>query len=306
MLSLKDNNIKTKIPRSINLVGYPKNSLNELTKSLDILDITVNKIILPEIKSDDFDDYLSAHVQVLYPNILYDNIYNMIFHKIKCPILEISTPYGFRLTIDWIKKISNHFDINLDDSEEWNNYFMNLKIQYDNLSIHADKFTLGLVFSPNDLKYILNPKYFLNSIPLIKFLEDMGFKLDILIYSTKRDYIEYRKKLIDLMHYKDKHLVSYCTDDDEMDLWLNKKTINAIFSDYKYDRRISFHGKNRFSLSVNFERGFEGAIRTLKRLLHICSFRFNNTYANFFNYPYKPVRGDFLCPMSVKTKVLIK
>jgi hypothetical protein len=286
-----------KIPKSINLVGFPKNqSQQEIIEMLEIAGISINKKILPEISKDYLRGYRASDFQVLFPNILYSRIYSELFLKTGVPSISPPPPYGFRLTTGWIKSVCKSLKIDLEENKEWKNACGALIQKYEKLKKESCKYRLGLVVSKFDMPRLLNPELYFNSVPLLALLEDMGFSLDILIYSGKGEYLDFKDQIKKILDCREKHSIRYCFDLDELECWLKRDDICAVFSDYRFDQRISRHSKNRFSLSINFELGYKGAIRSLERMMEVCRFQFNRKYSGFFSGAMSPIEirgGEF-------------
>ncbi len=71
-------------------------------------------------------------------------------------------------------------------------------------------------------------------------------------------------------------------DPDELEARLKAAKCQAVYSDYRFDARLSRAGKARFSLAM-FEPGIAGASRTCERLLRVCRMDFYRLYAGFLS-----------------------
>ena len=70
-------------------------------------------------------------------------------------------------------------------------------------------------------------------------------------------------------------------DGEDVERWISKAPCSCIYSDFRNDRRLIANGKIPFSAFM-FEKGPDGAIRTLQSLLRLCRidlFRSHRGYA---------------------------
>lgn len=288
--------------RTVNLVGFLKNNFFfEILDILKILEIGLNQSCLPGIHKENFLNYKSAEIQILFPNYNYEWIYKQFFRKIDLPTISPDQPYGFKLTTNWINQVCTYLQINPKKNKEWSSKYSTLEKKYKELNREAEKLCLGIIISEEDVKRTIHPDYSKvskitiieqnqPSIPLINFFEDMGFKLKIMIVSSKDKYFDIKEKIENSLNKKENCAISYCKDIDILEEWLNKKEIDAIYSDFIFDKRITGKGKNRLSNDVYFEMGYEGAIRTLERIIRICKSNFNSKYCKFYESTAKPIQ----------------
>ncbi|MFW6230724.1 MAG: nitrogenase component 1 [Nanoarchaeota archaeon] len=264
---------------AVNLVGFPySESMDEIYAYLAMLGISVNERLLPDISSEKLTSMLKAPVNILFPASAYKGIYDDLTEALPSTSLSLPPPYGFQRTREWLSCIASALGttIDLDPIEK----LKMLEDEYEALKQTSRNHVLGFVLSVNDVQRMLDDQKFYEAIPLLPLLEEMGFTLDIAIYCKKRDYLELREKLYGLI--SSVHNVMFCADKDVLESWLQKEEISAVYSDFLVDRRLLRNGKNRISLSVGFELGFEGALRTLKRLHERLDSSFTRHYHNYF------------------------
>ena len=112
-------------------------------------------------------------------------------------------------------------------------------------------------------------------VPMLEVLQEMGFTLEFLYYVG--DDTE-----------PDPALPGACQgfqDAAELEELLRASEAAAFYSEYYFDRRLTRCGKAQFSVS-NFRLGFEGAIDTLRQLLHVCELPFYRRYAAYLGKPF--------------------
>ena len=271
-----------KSPNYANLVGFPEGKiLDELIAMLSKVGLKYNSHLIPKISENRVLESLKAELNVLYPNENYKNINSEFFEQLPTSFLYVPPPFGFKRTFEWISRIAEFFGIRINDNHEWRLYYGSLFDKFEKLRILAKNHTIGLVLSKYDVERVVDESKSFESIPLLPLLEDMGFNLSILIYSERNEFISLKSKLYEKIDIK--HEIKYCVDSDEIGFWLSRKDIDIIYSDYAFDERISRSGKNRFSISIGFEMGFEGAIRNINKVLKIASHKFNKKNNAFFS-----------------------
>ncbi len=280
---------KDALKENVNLVGFPKESLGELQMLLKLSGINVHQTILPEISDKDFDNYLEAEVQVLFPHAGYAEIYRDIFQKIPISTIKPPAPYGFDRTIRWLETILIQQEATF--NEELSNYLKRSKKIYNDIKKQSEGIGIGFILSDIDIEKFSFPEKFFKGIPILSFLEDMGFMIHVAIYTQKKNYLSYKTMIRREFNNKG-HSISFIETLDELENFIKRDEIDMIYSDFKYDCRISRVGKNRISISAAYEMGIAGAIRTLKRLLKVNTRRFHKTFAEQFADSYEAVPID--------------
>lgn len=280
-----------RIPKTLNLVGFPTDkSIDEMSELIELGGAEVRMKLLPEISEKIIEKSLSSELQVLFPNQNYERIFSEFFEKIGQKTIKPLTPYGFTRTLDWYYSL---FDaLGMTPSKEWEEKVSNLKEKYDDLKLRAAEHKIGMVIANHDFERLIDETKFFESIPFLNFLEDMGFKMSILVYSQREEFTAMRDAI--QAKTEREHEIAYCVDADVLEQWLSRKDIDLIYSDFMFDERVSRNGKNKISLSVGMEMGFEGAIRTSERILRIAKRRFNTNYSRFFSGEFGMIKKKTL------------
>lgn len=170
----------------------------------------------------------------------------------------------------------------------WKKYYERIISKWNKLRMKANKFRLGIVISWTDTGSLTNPEKFPLSIPLLQLLEDMGFSLDILIYYPCRVDKKCKKSILEILDNVDKHRVDFCSNYEQIREWLESSDSDCVYSDFVSDKRLQSSGKTRFSLPM-FERGYEGAIRSLERLVKRCEIGFYKDYKPYSECAARPI-----------------
>jgi len=243
--------------KGINLIGFPKGDvLDELSRHIRRQGIEINAVAVPDLTDEIYERCLGAELQVLFPSKVYDKVYDVI-RGMGIPCIEPTAPYGVGNTDRWLRDICERLGV----------AFKKSAMAHKKIGM-----TAGLVLSEEDVERMIDPSIHYNSIPLLDVLRDMGFKLKILLFCKASRYGVLAKRL-------DADRIDFLNDKDRLDSWL--RGVDAVFSDFRHDMRISRSGKNRISLNV-FEMGYEGANRTYLRLEKMCGFKFNKRFHKFY------------------------
>jgi hypothetical protein len=281
-----DNKVKN---RTINLIGFEDNyATKELTETLKrLFAINLNIICLPEVNIPSLKNFYKANIHILNDLEVYKNIFDNLFKELDIETIKLPPPYGLKPTLKWLKSITKFFKISLNDNRKWKKYYNEIILKWKRLTRDASKFRLGLIISDENIEFLINPSKYPFGVPLLKCLEEMGFGLNVLF--TSRENFDNQKRLIlDLFKNKKKHKIELLNNQSKLKEWISKTDCNCIYSDFRNDKRILSNGKTTFSLFL-FEKGFDGAIRTLKELLKLCKITMFGGYKKTGEIQPKPI-----------------
>lgn len=269
--------------RTINLIGFEDDySTRELIGILDkFFEIKVSTILFPEVDLTTLKYFFRARLHVLNHFEFYRDIYNdVIFKNINnLDSLVLPPPYGLRQTVQWFKSITEFLGISIDKNTEWNRYYNEKMLEWKKLNQEANKFRLGLIVSDEDINSLVEPSKYIIGIPLLECLEEMGFGLNILV-TSRENFDRQKKLLLGLFKDKKKHNIELLNNPEKLGEWISAGDSNCIYSDFRDDMRTILNGRYSFSLFL-FEKGFEGAIRTLKELLRFCKVTYFSKYQDY-------------------------
>ncbi|MFA5115970.1 MAG: nitrogenase component 1 [Candidatus Omnitrophota bacterium] len=275
--------------KRINLVGFEKDhALEELTGLLrSFFGIELNMVFLPEVDLRSLGSYYNARLQVLNPVEIYAKAYRRVFRKMGIGSVEPPAPYGMKRSTAWIRSIAGFFKTRADKNKSWKEYYNRKLARWDELVREARKFRLGLVVGDEDAALLVSPEKYPFGIPLLKCLEEMGFGLNIL-FTSSEGFEENKKRIMDLFEHKGRHKVELLNDKQGLEKWIAGEGGDCIYSDIREDARIMSSGKSSFSLFI-FERGIEGAVRTLEELLRLCRVSFFKRYKEYGKLKPHPI-----------------
>ena len=267
----------------INLIGYPfNNSVLELKECLKKFNIIINTYLLPHLDIFTVKKYPLAKLNVIYPNNLWNHLYNQLTIKSKINSIYPITPYGIKGTKKWLMQIITSLKIKINKNDINKIIDIELLNKYEQLKKEANNYKLGFIIDSKETFRLLEPGHTWG-IPLIPVIEEMGFNIVVYIYVEDKISAYNSAKAVN-KHFKnpEKQTIKAFNTPVRLDILLKQNNIDAIYSDYFFDWRITQSSKSQFSLQV-FEMGINGAIKTLERLLDICKLPFYKRYGKYLN-----------------------
>jgi len=278
---IKSKKNRSSINKSINLMGFEDDrGMRELIGILnDFFGVKLNLMLSPEINLTSLEYFHKARLHVINSFEIYRTLFNDILKKINVDSLVIAPPYGIMQTIKWLESIGGYFGVSTDKSRKWNEYYNEKMAEWEILTKKAGEFSLGFVLSRQDVELIANPAKYPFGVPLLCCLEEMGFRINILIISQE-DFDNQKKSIMDILVYKDKHKIELLNNPEDIEGWISETDCNCVYSDFRHDTRIIASGKTSFSVCI-FEKGFDGAIRSLKKILKFCEIDFFSKYQRY-------------------------
>ncbi|HOO57505.1 MAG TPA: nitrogenase component 1 [bacterium] len=261
-------------PGAVNLIGFPENKgLNEIIRILGEAGITVNAIFIPKIDPGIFDNYRAAALTVFYPDNAFSELYEQVFGDVPVKSITPPAPYGMNGAMKWLETVigeleapGNRLETIRRTEEKWLE-------EWNRLKDEAGKHTLGFVFEGDSLEMISNAGL-AGGVPILDVINEIGFKTQFLNYYPESPGGSRRGgKVI-------KKDIGSFSNPGELEKLMLDSPACCFYSDFYFDRRIVKAGKGQFSLQF-FEMGFEGAVRTLRRLISACSVPFFSRYMKF-------------------------
>jgi len=269
------------VPDTINLVGYEMDwSMKEMVALLEKTGIRINLSIFPEYPLDKFKSYMAASLQVAFSTDLFQGVFEEFFNSIPMKIIFPVRPYGVDTTREWFKTIAAEFGKLERFEDVWNDYFSEFSPALGELRNQAAGFRVGIILDAFQIDRFFNSEITLG-IPLPRTIEEMGFGMDFFIYSDLDELYEARKQLITSRLARPEAIsIRRFDTPDELDALLRGSKLNAVYSDFFYDTRLTRRGLAQFSVDI-FEKGLAGYVRSLRRLLKICRLPFYSKYGAF-------------------------
>jgi hypothetical protein len=267
-------------PGTINLVGMPRAAGHGATiKLLEACGIEVNCAVLPELAHDDIRRFGAADLVVLYPWDRQIDAARPLLGRFNLPVITPPAPFGRAGTRAWIMAIARALGHEERAAQAWEAQTARSEAAWRGLTATARQYRLGFVISDDRWREALDGRHRLG-VPLLDLVEEMGFGVDILLYSGKpagafapdhegrRRFATYRSR-------------------EQLEALLRASDAVAFYSEIYFDHRLTRTGKNAFSIE-EFQLGVDGAMTTLRRLLAICRLPYFRTYARYLGHPFGP------------------
>lgn len=255
-------------PDTINLVGFRKGpDRSELVSFLEHMGITVHQMMVPEVATWMAEGYLRAGVQVLYPDKALASFNDRLFKDIDILSITPPAPFGFAMTRDFFQAIARALsredlaDRIRVEAEAWHEAHWAPQVK------RAGGHRIGIICEQAKA-HRLSGFEELWGFPLVHLLLEMGFSVSIALVPDT-DSGDDLQPLIRPWKTEGAD-VDIVETEDSLNGWLARTDVEAIFSEYFFDERLVHTGHAPFSLRV-FEKGWQGAERTLNRLLDRCT-----------------------------------
>jgi len=270
-----------KDPATINMVGFPfSRDVDELVAVLGNMGIRINARPFPNIELSIFDYYLAAPLQVFYPNFHFARVYDALFQELPIESARPAAPYGIGRSEEWLRQIADAMELPGDWEAAVAGAGKAVESEWSRLVRGANGRTLGLVVDELRVDRLLDP-VFNHGIPLVALLGEMGFNLELFLRTPEENDLEEVVGRVGsaLPDRSRLHCVTFDSK-EELDERLLNGASQAVYSDFYFDHRLARAGKAQFSLQF-FQMGLAGAVRTLTRLLSLCSLPFFERYGAY-------------------------
>lgn len=280
----------------VNLIGFPEGlARGELARLLGEMGIGVSECLLPGWSLRALRNLGAATLQVFYPHAEYSGIYRTLLDTIKLPSLFAPSPYGMEGTRRWLEGVRLDGVGDRRSKERLEGLCLKYGPRWMELQKEARNYRLGFVLDGQTIPFLADPSL-AGGVPLLPVLAEMGFGIDLLVASPRRE--DARRRIEETIRVllrqspppgegdsRFEEIRAHWFERPE-DLWrlLKDGDFRAVYSDFLRDRRLVRGGKAQFTLSF-FEMGFAGAIRTAERLLALCRLPFPALCARYRGNP---------------------
>jgi len=272
---------KQRNPLSFNLAGCGiDRSMEELLEFLEGMHISLNVSVFPDIPIENFHNYMRASAQVLFSTEMFKGIFKEFFDGIDMPTVAPPQPFGIENTRNWLREIARALEVEEHFEKYWKEYYFIREEKIETLKEEASKYRIGIVLAPFQVDNFFDPEVTMG-IPLPQMLESMGFGLDFILFDEIEELFEAKRAyIINKMDDPGRLRVERFQTQDELDRLLDNTRLQAAFSDYLFDKRLSRRGLPYFSTNL-FEKGIDGYIRTTERILAVCRIPFYYKYSEY-------------------------
>ncbi len=266
---------------AVNLIGFAgARAAGELEQALGRMGIAVNTRLLPDLNPERVAALPGAGLSVLYPNQLWQHLYDQLKIRTRIPSIDPPAPFGFAGTRAWLSAVSQAVGLNADTDAAWEDYAAPYLARWRALHNEATSFRLGFVVRDQEAYFLTTPGASWG-VPLLALAEEMGFGVDILVrVSTPAVAKDAALAIRKVFREPKRHSVRAFDSFAFLRQRLADSPSHAFLSYHFYDWRLTEAGKGCFSIQ-HFEMGVPGAIRTLERLLQVCRTPFFRKYGRY-------------------------
>ncbi|MCX5796966.1 MAG: hypothetical protein NTY77_15850 [Elusimicrobia bacterium] len=257
-------------PAAVNLFHFPMGLRDEELKPfLRSVGIETNISVFPDVDFPALEGLAKAACQVFCERSSYPSKARELLAASPRKVITVPAPYGLERTKQCLQAIAAALGKQRRFKDAWSRKMAAFLPDWEAMRKQAAAYRLAFVVSEATLPRLLELRYG-HGAPLAAMVKEMGFGIDLLYYDRHGQAPRLPEPL---RHAR----VSVVRSPWELEQALKAGDFAAVFSDIFLDWRISRAGKARFS-SRDFEMGLEGARRTFRRLLQVCSLRFYQRY----------------------------
>ena len=268
-------------PRAVNLIGFAgARAAGELEDALAKWGIVVNARVLPDLNAELIAALPGAGLSVLYPNQLWQHLYDQLMVRTRIESIDPAAPIGFEATRAWLSAVSRATGVEVDADAAWDAYAAPYLARWQALRDEAASYRLGFVVRDEEAYFLTTPGASWG-VPLVALAEEMGFGIDVLVRVSKPSVAKDAALAIRKVFREPKrHSVRAFDSFAFLRQRLADSPAHAFLSYHFYDWRLTEAGKGAFSIQ-HFEMGVPGAIRTLERILQVCRTPFYGRYRRY-------------------------
>lgn len=250
---------------TVDLLGFPEGrSREELGALLARMSISVGVAAIPGWSFSELQRLPEAGLQVL----AHDAAFCADLLKARgLKTLHAPAPYGLRATRRWLKSIADALGRPRAFEEGCGSRYLDLRRQWGGLRERARPHRVGFIVAEGEWGAVLDGSTACGFALLPAVLE-MGFGIDVFLRAPRAPLPPQLRGV---------RLHSFDRNEALADL-LAKAGTSVAYSDFPNDRRLRALGLTPVG-SDCFEPGFEGAFRSLRRLLRLCGLPIHRRYA---------------------------
>ena len=215
----------------------------------------------------------SARLQVIAGP---DSVLGPAFAKARMEWTAPAAPYGLAGTSGWLTALTAALGRKKPAGPG-----PALRKEYQRLSAQLRRYAAAFILSPGELS-MLGGGTALKTVPVLAALAEAGLKVRLLISGEAgREVTRHTAKLIKNLKAATPGLrvsaAAFGKPEELSALLRSGKELRLVYSDIRMDPRVTGAGKTPFSAAL-FEPGYDGAVETLRRLLELCEWEFNERY----------------------------
>lgn len=236
----------------VHVVGFPPTAGTlDLLGLLRMCGVRVMQRQIPAVYLKGLQRYGEARVQVFWPQVEFEALYEEVFRPLGVPVTTALPPFGIQGTMRFLEQVAGEAGIEPDFAGELAGLRGRAEERLGRLRERASGHRLGIALTSGQARLLDRPER-MCGIPLVPFLEELGFRVEVLNGSEELP---------------------------RLDWWLSSG-LSAVLTDIEHDERLLHKGVGQFGLA-DLEPGFDGAVRTAERLLAVCEMAFVRDYARY-------------------------
>ncbi len=237
----------------IHWVGFPRSqSSDELAQLLEVAGITVRQRVVPMLSLEGLSHFGDAAGVMVWPQQEYRPLTEQLFAHIPLPKEAAVPPFGIRGVEEFVGQAARMagYDARAARRAVSGAVEATQAILEPLIEAAAGR-RIGFALTARQA-HLLNDPGAMCGVPVVSFLESLGFQVEVLHDSQDVGRLE----------------------------WWLRSGLALVYSDLTYDRRLQRAGLGHFALA-DLEPGLAGAVRTSRRLLRLCNARFFANYGRF-------------------------
>lgn len=263
-------------PDAVNIVDCPKTYFDEeLAGQLAALGLAVNARVFPDIHLASLERYLEAGCQVIPEHLRGMKTLERALGGLPIKTVYALAPYGLEGCRSFLKAVAEGTGREASFKKSWDGVWQGIRPRWEELRREARSHRLAFVASREDLPLLLRPA-FQTGVPVLRMLGEMGFGVDFLVFDSAGT-AGAAESLRALPWFDSRPGLRFFRSPAELGRLLSAGKWRAVYSDIRFDHRLTEAGKAQFSMRL-FEPGLAGAVRTLESLLGVCRLPFYERY----------------------------
>ncbi len=267
-------------PGSIELVGYRSGRTHhELLELVRRCGITVRGSILPKLSAPLMEQAMGAEVLVFRPSVHLSAMYDRVFRSCGTKRISPAAPYGFAGTSAWLEAVAESVGRGAAAAETVRLATDRYQAELDALKEAAAGHEITFVAGVGDLPRLVDPES-ATGLAVLPVVAELGYRVRVLGDNSApaafRDFSD-RLRAWCANAGLEVAVDSFATP-AELEQALGGVRGGAVFSEFFYDYRISRAGRAQLS-ARDFEMGFDGAMRTARRLARLVRTPWYGRYA---------------------------
>lgn len=260
-------------PGTVALIGFSAPSgLADLVNLLEAIGVPVVGAMLPDTSEARMARVLEAEVLVCNPGVHRNRMADRVFRDVPLRRIAPPPPWGIDATAGWALAVADAVGRAGQARPVVEAMRAEVSARMDGRGQPAG--TLGFVIAPGEENRLLSPDS-ATGLPVVPTLRDLRFGVRIAIWAGDgAAFRDTRDRLAAALDGPDVTLVGFA-DPDALDRAL--EGVDAVFSEYFYDTRLTRRGLAQFA-ARDFRMGFRGATWSRDRLARVVALPFYRRY----------------------------